>query len=140
MRYLDTSIVTCALTGEARTGEIQRWLTQQDPAALAISDWGVAEYSSAIAMKVRTGHLTPEQHAACLASFTRMLTKTLTVLPVEVTSFRAAARFCDQYAMGLRAGDALHLAVCAAHGATLCTLDQRLGQAAPQLGVPVLLP
>jgi predicted nucleic acid-binding protein len=37
--------------------------------------------------------------------------------------------------LGLRAGDALHLAVCAEHGATLCTLDQRLAEAAPSVGV-----
>ncbi|MFO1125248.1 MAG: hypothetical protein U1E25_08220 [Methylocystis sp.] len=31
-----------------------------------------------------------------------------------------------EYALGLRAGNALHLAVCAEYGATLCTLDRRL--------------
>ncbi|MDE2464494.1 MAG: PIN domain-containing protein, partial [Alphaproteobacteria bacterium] len=48
---------------------------------------------------------------------------------------RTAARLADQHALGLRAGDALHLAICADHGATLCTLDRRLGEAGPALGV-----
>jgi hypothetical protein len=39
----------------------------------------------------------------------------------------------------LRAGDALHLAICADHGATLCTLDRRLGDAASALGVKSML-
>jgi predicted nucleic acid-binding protein len=37
----------------------------------------------------------------------------------------------------LRAGEALHLAICANHGASLCTLDRRLAEAAPRVGVPV---
>ena len=48
--------------------------------------------------------------------------------------FRTAARFVDQYALGLRAGDALHLAICADHGVTLCTLDRRLSETGPALG------
>ncbi len=40
--------------------------------------------------------------------------------------------------MGLRAGDALHLAICANQGATLCTLDRRLIDAATALGVATM--
>jgi predicted nucleic acid-binding protein len=49
--------------------------------------------------------------------------------------FRAAAKFVDQHALGLRAGDALHLATAAEHGATVCTLDRCLAEAGPLLGV-----
>ncbi len=59
---------------------------------------------------------------------------------VSPSHFRTAAQFADQYAIGLRAGDALHLAICASHGATLCTLDQRLLAAGPALGVQTLAP
>jgi predicted nucleic acid-binding protein len=45
----------------------------------------------------------------------------------------------DQPVLGLRAGDALHLAICADHGATLCTLDRRLNEAGPVLGVKTML-
>jgi predicted nucleic acid-binding protein len=51
--------------------------------------------------------------------------------------FRAAARFADQSELNLRSGDALHLAICANHGALLCTLDRRLAESAPRVGVPV---
>ena len=50
-----------------------------------------------------------------------------------------AARFADQYELGLRAGDALHLAICVDHGATLCTLDRRLSGAGSALGVKTML-
>jgi len=45
----------------------------------------------------------------------------------------------DQSQLNLRAGDALHPAVCANHGARLCTLDRRLGEAAPRVGVESVL-
>ncbi|WP_367187042.1 PIN domain-containing protein [Neomegalonema sp.] len=48
------------------------------------------------------------------------------MLPVETAGFAAAARFSDQYALGLRAGEALHLAIAAETGATLVSLDKRL--------------
>ena len=50
-----------------------------------------------------------------------------------------ATRLADQYALGLRAGDALHLAVCAGQGAVLSTLDRRLDEAAAALGVKTAL-
>jgi len=60
-------------------------------------------------------------------------------LQVSGLQFRTAARFAGQHALGLRAGDALHLAICADHGATLCTLDHRLSEAGPTLGVKTML-
>jgi uncharacterized protein len=106
---------------------------------LTITDWVVTEFSSAVSIKLRPGQLGPDHRAAALASFTRLAAETFSVLPVERASFRTAARFADQPALNLRAGDALHLAICAEWGATLCTLDRRLGEAAPVVGVGSVL-
>ena len=70
-----------------------------------------------------------------LAMLTRLSAESFTILLVSGLQFRTAARFADQHMLGLRAGDALHLAVCADYGATLCTLDRRLSKAAPSLGI-----
>jgi predicted nucleic acid-binding protein len=67
------------------------------------------------------------------------MAESLTTLPVSGSQFRTAARFVDHHALGLRAGDTLHLAICVDHGATLCTLDRRLGKAASALGVKTTL-
>jgi predicted nucleic acid-binding protein len=61
------------------------------------------------------------------------------MLTVSALQFHTAARFADQYVLGLRAGDALHVAVCADHGATLCTLDRRLSDAGSALAVKTML-
>ena len=139
MLYLDTSLLVAALTNETETERMQRWLGEQAEDDLAISDSVVTEFSSALSIKLRAGHIEPAHRADALAMFARLTTDNFLVVPVARLQFRTAARFADQHGLRLRAGDALHLAVCADHGATLCTLDRRLGDAGSVLGVKTMV-
>lgn len=135
MLYLDTSLLVAALTNERETARMQHWLGEQPADELAISDWVATELSSALSIKLRSGQIKMDDRADALAMFARMTRDNFTLLPVSRPQFRAAARLADQHALGLRAGDALHLAICADYGATLCTLDRRLSDAALTLGI-----
>ena len=137
MLYVDTSVIVSALTKEADTGLSQIWLARQDTSELTISDWTATEFASALSMKLRTGALGADHRAYALSAFTRLCVESFRTLTVAREDFRAAARFADQSQLNLRAGDALHLAICASHGASLCTLDRRLAEAASRVGVPV---
>jgi uncharacterized protein len=139
MLYLDTSLLVAALTNEAETQRMQGWLGEKDPDDLGISDWVVAEFSAALSIKLRTGAIEVADRAAAMTMFTQICNENLVVMPLSRAQFRLAARFADQYALGLRAGDALHLAICAEQGATICTLDRGLGEAALALGVKAAL-
>ena len=132
---LDTSVLVSALTNEAATTRAQRFLAEADPGQLALSAWAITELSSALSIKVRTGHLDVDLRNRAFALFTRMLAESLDVLPVSVAAFSTAAGFVAQPALALRGGDALHLAAAAEHGATLVTLDRRLVEAGRALGV-----
>jgi predicted nucleic acid-binding protein len=137
MLYVDTSVIVSALTKEADTSRSQTWLAEQPTSELTISDWTATEFASALSIKLRTGALGAEHRAAALSAFTRLCAESVRTLAVTREDFRAAARFADQSELNLRAGDALHLAIYANHGAALCTLDRRLAAAAPRVGVPV---
>lgn len=139
MAYLDTSLLVAALTREARTTAVQRWLAEQAPERLAISEWTATEFSAALSMKVRMRQLEAAMRADAQAVFTALVRETFTLLPVASEDFRTAARLADAHASGLRAGDALHLGIVANHGEQLLSLDHAQVKAALAAGISARL-
>jgi predicted nucleic acid-binding protein len=139
MLCVDTSILVAALTDETATERSQTFLAEAEPSELAIDAWVITEFSSALSIKVRTGQLAPAQRNVVLREFTRLIGESFEVLPVSLATFVAAARLVDQHAFGLRAGDALHLAVAIEQGAMLASLDKLLVDAGAALGASTRL-
>lgn len=139
MNYVDTSVLVAALTTETHTRRAERWLTQAGSGELAVSEWVIAEFSAALSIKARMRGIDANARSAALGALRTMEERSLILLPVVSAHFRTAARFADQHRLGLRAADALHLAIAGDAAATLCTLDKRLASTGKALGVATKL-
>jgi uncharacterized protein len=139
MLYIDTSVFVAALTFEPESSRIQAWLASQNVDDLVLSEWVITEFSSALALKLRTGQLELVHRNRALAAFTDLVRNSLKVLKINSTHFRSAAKIADQYTLGIRAADALHLALTIGDGATLCTLDRRLAEGGRAVGADTRL-
>jgi predicted nucleic acid-binding protein len=134
-KYLDTSLLVAALTAEPNSHHVQDWLGKQSSADLLVSDWVVTEFSSALSVKLRMKEISMDIRAAALETFARMTSDSLQVASVASRHFRDAAQLANQFTLGIRSGDALHLAIAADNGAAIYTLDRRLASAGAGLGV-----
>ena len=135
MFYLDTSLLVTALTLEPETDVIQRWLATQLPDETVISDWVMTEFSAALSIKIRSRQLDADGRSRALSEFSAMTKIMGQIYPVSAHHFRTATQLANQYALGVRAGDALHLAIASDYSATLVTRDRKLAEAASTLGI-----
>jgi predicted nucleic acid-binding protein len=125
------------LTNEAETERMIAWLSQPN-SGLAVSDWVITELSAALSVKVRMGLISPQYRDAALATFNTMLVESVDVLAITTHHFRSAAALANRHSTGLRAADALHLAIADDAKARLVTLDRRIAQAGQMLGLDVV--
>lgn len=138
MIYLDASVIVSAITKEPRTEAVQRWLANQGDNELCISGWTITEVASALSMKVRMGHLGVNEAAHLQRNWRTALADGLKKMPVVSEAFERAVNTLANHALGLRAGDALHIAIADLNGCNLATLDKVMASAARQLGVEVV--
>lgn len=135
MVYIDTSVWVAALCREPFTATAQAWLEKQAPGVLNLSGWVQAEFASALSMKQRIGHLDAAQAAEVMTLFSATIEQACRRVSVEEADFALAARLVADAGSGLRAGDALHLAMAAREGLVLITFDSILAKAAVRFGV-----
>jgi predicted nucleic acid-binding protein len=132
--YLDTSVIVALLSNESSAPAIMRWYAKNDQEVFVSADWSLTEFSSALAMKVRTKQLSPKQAKAVQNTFDTFIGG-LRLLAVSRHAFEQGAHLI-QSMDGLRAGGALHLAVALEAGATeFATLDLPLGERASHAGL-----
>jgi predicted nucleic acid-binding protein len=136
MRYLDTSVLVPLFLPEEASERIQRWFEAQGAEGLAISDWTLSEFSSALGLKVRAKALKAAQAQMAEDLLARLATDSLQVLTPGRTDYACAGTFLRQYALGLRAGDALHLAIAHNAGAeAVYSLDKKFVAAGRRLKI-----
>jgi uncharacterized protein len=135
--YLDTSFLAPFYIQEATSVSVETILLSILTDKLAISDWTTVEFTSLVSRRVRMNELNLEQMEAIIHSFKEDTSQSYTIFRVTTTDFILASEFIQQWETGLRAGDALHLAIARNHSIeNLLSLDRKLIDAARQLNIP----
>jgi uncharacterized protein len=141
MIYLDTSMIVPLFVSETTTARARAWrdsLTTRQSADLAASTWTITEFSSAIGLKVRSRALTADQGNIALALLSEEFLPRVAVVEAEPTDFRLAQAMLAEFSLGLRAGEALHLAIARrAEARQIVTLDAAMAKAAAKVNIPV---
>jgi predicted nucleic acid-binding protein len=138
MFYLDTSFVIPLFIKEANSPKVRGWLDEWGEAEIALSDWTCTEFASAMGVNVRAGMLSATTVTTALELFEAAVAESFTLLLPARDEYTLARTMLARPKAGLRAGDALHLAITANRGAEkLMTFDHRMRKAAKTFGVPV---
>lgn len=133
--YIDTSVLTGAYCEESGSDGAQRALQNCEP---MISSLTRLEFSSAVAKKVRTGTLTKAEATDIVSQFhSHIRDGVFELVAVRETHYALANEWIDSFTTGLRALDALHLALAHSSQAKLLTSDSDLAKAARTLRVSV---
>ena len=131
--YLDTSFLLPYYISEATSSAVDKVLTSLNN--MFVSSWTRVEFTSALARQVRMGGFDPQQAKVYLEAFDQDLQQSYHLLTVHDSDYTLATHLLLRHpALGLRAGDALHLAVTMNHKLTLYSLDTTFINAAHQLG------
>jgi predicted nucleic acid-binding protein len=128
------------VTPEVATESVLAWFERHASVPLSISDWTRVEVASALALKVRSGQLSVDQSRSVRALIDTWTGDSLDVIAVERSTFEQAGLLLERPGDGLRAGDALHLAIARQAGHSLVTLDRTLAAAARASGLAVDVP
>jgi predicted nucleic acid-binding protein len=136
--YFDTSFVAPLILQEATSAKVESFVTRLPAGTLAISQLVRVEFSSLLAREVRMGGLDVKTARVADSQFEAIVKESFIVLLPSADDFDLAKEYLGNYRTGLRAGDALHLAVAKNHnGQAIYSLDKTLLRAGKILGLPV---
>jgi predicted nucleic acid-binding protein len=132
--YLDASVVVSMFTIDVHSNRARTWL-DAERRDLSLSDWSLAEFSSAIALGVRVGRLSETDRHGAEALLGAWLGSNARVDAVQADDIRVARSLIGATQLPLRASDALHLAIAKRLGHTIATFDVGMARAAADLGL-----
>ena len=138
MLYFDTSFLAPLVLPEATSDEVTAFISGLPVEEFAVNHWTRVEFSSLITREVRIGGLNAETARRIDARFEAIMDESFAVFLPDSDDFSRARCYLGRFETGLRAGDALHLAIAAnRHAAAIYSLDKTLLRAGEILGLPV---
>jgi uncharacterized protein len=136
--YFDTSFLAPLVLPESTSDKIAAFVRRLPVEELTVSHWTRVEFSSLIARDVRMSVLDAAAGERADARFEAMVDASFAVLLPNADDFGLAKRYLGKFNTGLRAGDALHLAIAGNHqAAAIYSLDKGLLMAGRRLDLPV---
>jgi len=133
--YLDANLLVAMCVAEPASERVDAWLAQQSGQSIGTSHWALTETTSAIGVKVRRRDITRDTASKGLALLEAEILPLLVLVEPPSTLFARAETLLRFFDLALRAGDALHLAICLdLDSSTLATADTTLFAAARALG------
>ena len=138
MIYIDTSALVPAFIREPKSEAVLAWI-ENSGEGLVVSEWSITEFSSAAAIKVRTGEIAAAMAQQARARFLAFAQDHCSIAVPQRAEFRRAAELAGDMNLKLRAGDALHLAIAEASKVQgiLC-LDETMSAGAKKMGLDVV--
>ena len=138
MLYFDTSFLAPLILPESTSDKVAAFVRRLPVGQLEVSQWTRVEFSSLIARKVRMGELDVDEAVRADHRFEAMVTESFAIILPDVADFALAKRYLARFETGLRAGDAMHLAIANNHHATaVYSLDKKVLMAGKILNLPV---
>jgi predicted nucleic acid-binding protein len=137
--YLDASVVVALFVIDPSSARAEAFLSANSE-ILNVSDFGAAELSSAVARRVRTRDLTPDEGRLAFSNFDSWLARSADRQETATADIDAASRILRRLDVNLRTPDALHIAIAQRIGATLVTFDHGMAAGARALGMAVAMP
>jgi uncharacterized protein len=137
--YFDASVLVALFVIDPSSAKAEAFLiASQD--VFAVSDFAAAEFSSAMARRVRMRLLTLDEATRAFANFDSWITGTADWRETIPADIATANRILRRLTVNLRTPDALHIAIAGRLNATLVTFDNSMATAGRALGLAVSTP
>lgn len=111
MVYFDTSFLTPLFLEESTSAAVDAFITSLPVGELATSNWTRVEFSSLLGREVRMGGLSEADARDTDAAFENATNEAFEIITPTVEDYHRAKILLARPRTGLRAGDALHLAI-----------------------------
>ena len=137
--YLDASILVALFVIDPSSARAEAFLSAH-PEIVVVSDFGVAEFSSAVGRRVRTRDLTQKDGQLAFSNLDTWVGRSAYRGEIATADIDAANRILRRLDVNLRTPDAIHIAISRRLDATLVTFDRRMAAGARALGIVVAMP
>lgn len=141
MVYFDTSVIATLLLRDSQSATVERTLARLDPDDFRLSAWLGVEVFSAIGRRARNRQIDARAAEQARQFFVDEFAAKHPMLPIRAEDYELAQSWLARESLGLRSGDALHLAIAHRHRVgTFYSFDKGLLKAARVLGIRCVSP